>query len=75
MTTCKGQSPTINMLATLLAKLDCITNSHHFITRSVAGYNVTRDYSTDVLVPCDTLAQLYTNIEAHYYNVMYARIA
>jgi hypothetical protein len=67
-------SPTINMLATLLAKLDCMTNSHHVLSKSVAGYNVTKDYSTNVLVPCDTLTQLYTNIEAYYYNVMYARI-
>jgi hypothetical protein len=75
MTTRKGESlPTVNMLALLLAKLDCITNARHVLTKSVAGYTVTRDLSTNVLGHCPTLAQLYVRVEEYYYSVMYSHI-
>jgi len=74
MRTRKGQSPTVNMLAVLLAQLDCITNSHHVLTHSATGYTVTRDLSTNVLGHCPTLSQLYIRIEEYYYNVMYSHV-
>jgi hypothetical protein len=69
----KGESlPTVNTLTTLLAKLDAMTNTHHYIITNRDGYAIGKDSNTIVLSPSDTVSALYDRVEEYYYSVMYS---